>query len=911
MNAILCFSRLVALFATVGLTFAGEPAVLWNFNEVPSTPEGTNAPPPASGSGSASLEGGLAASFAAGIPGAGGGRAWNTTRFPPQGSGTGTAGVRFLAPTLGLSHPRLSFQHRFSARSSGRAVVRISVNGADFTEVRSYESPGPDLWTNVVVDLDPMPGSAGNDAFAFEVVSVFGANTNRYVAAGPSSTYAPSGTWRFDDVSVTGDPEIVALMEPRILVPPAGRTVTAGAGFRLGVGSSGAPPLRYQWSRGDADLPGETRPTLERESARPEDAGLYRVTVSNDAGLVTSDPVEVVVEPAPPPYRFTDCDTLHRAVVGPDFARPEVEGLVALEGIVTTHASLASAGNLLFFLQDLTGGIAVLWKGASLDALPAAGTQVRVIGQVAQANGVLQIVADAAVPTHGVTVLEENRPLPDPVDLDVGSLTDPVRMESLEGRRVRISGVTLDTRTPLFPDRGANLALSLPDAAAPVTLRVDGDSRSARVDLAGQPKPVGPFTVVGIWTQNDPTRPFTEGYQILPTRWVDLVPDGRPPEVEWTAVIENPIRFGDSPTNTFLEQVLLPGERIRINAQFSDDQGPIRPGTEIVLPEGAELEWQEPASEDGVHHRNVVLRFAATASGAGQLHRLTLVAEGVAARRRLSWTVSVPSESEQRVRLSEYLANPTTRTNATGFNPLQRADWPPVGDDALAAKLTSWDEFVEVVNLGTAPVNLGGWTLSDATRVRAWLDPEEPASRVPPQAALVVYGGPVGSHEPRLAASAVPAIPGPEAVPGTDGLGLNNSGDVLMLRNADGRLVERLVYGPRGVSGDGSMVRWPLPDGPWAPHVQVQSGRPASPGVPPVGTEWIPGITLPELKLDYALEQDRIRLYWTRSPGATYTVREFQVGGLGARILAEGLQEGEFAVPLGSDDLRLFQITTP
>ena len=149
-------------------------------------------------------------------------------------------------------------------------------------------------------------------------------------------------------------------------------------------------------------------------------------------------------------------------------------------------------------------------------------------------------------------------------------------MESLEGRRVRISGVTLDTRTPLFPDRGANLALSLPDAAAPVTLRVDGDSRSARVDLAGQPKPVGPFTVVGIWTQNDPTRPFTEGYQILPTRWVDLVPDGRPPEVEWTAVIENPIRFGDSPTNTFLEQVLLPGERIRINAQFSDDQGPIR-----------------------------------------------------------------------------------------------------------------------------------------------------------------------------------------------------------------------------------------------------------------------------------------------------------------------------------------------
>lgn len=910
MNALRLF-RPVVLWVAVGFAFAGEPAVLWNFNEVPSTPEGTNAPPPTLGSGLASIEGGLTASFAAGIPGAGGGRAWNATRFPPQGSGNGAAGVRFVAPTLGLSRPRLSFQHRFSARSSRHAVVRISLNGADFTEVGSYESPGPDLWTNVVVDLDSLPGSAGNDAFAFEVVSVFGANTNRFVATGPLSTYAPSGTWRFDDVSVTGDPAPAPPVKPRILVPPSGRSVIDGTGFRLGVGASGAPPLRYQWSRGDAELPGETRPVLERESALPEDAGLYRVTVSNESGAVTSDPVEVVIVRPPPPYQFTDCGTLHQAVRGPDFGRPNLEGLLALEGVVTTHASLAPAGNLLFYLQDNTGGIAVLWKGVSTDSLPAAGTQVRVIGQVAQANGVLQVVVDAAVPIQGVTVLDENRLLPDPVELDVESLTDPVRMESLEGRRVRISGVTLDTRTPLFPDRGANLNLSVPDAEAPVTLRVDGDSRGARVDLAGQPKPVGPFTVTGIWTQNDTTRPFTEGYQILPTRWVDLVPDGRPPEMEWTAVIENPIRSGDAPTNTFLEQVLLPGERIRIRAQFSDDQGPIRPGAKTDLPDGAELEWEEPVSENGVHRRNVVLRFAAAAADAGQLRRFTLVAEGVAARRRLSWTLYVPSEPEQRVRISEYLPNPTTRTNAPGFNPLQRGDWPPANDEVLVSKLTSWDEFVEVVNLGTVPVNLGGWTLSDASRVRAWLDPEEPACLVPPQAALVVYGGPEGSHEPRLAAAAVPAIPGPEAVPGTEGLGLNNTGDTLMLRNAGGRLVERLVYGPRGVSGDGSMVRWPLPDGPWMPHVQVESSRPASPGTPPVGTEWIPGITSPELKLGCALERDRIRLSWPRTPGATYTVRELGIGGHGARTLAEGLQEGEFAVPLEGDGFRLFQITTP
>ncbi|MFO1459837.1 MAG: lamin tail domain-containing protein [Verrucomicrobiota bacterium] len=790
--------------------------------------------------------------------------------------------------------------------------MRVSVNGADFEDVFTYTSPGPDLWTNVVVDLDDLPGAAGNDAFAFEVVSVWGANTNRYVAAGPSSTYAPSGTWRFDDVAVTGDPDTEAPEEPRILVAPLGRSVTAGTGFQLGVGASGAPPLRYQWSRNDEELPGETGPVLIRESAGPDAAGHYHVSISNEFGVATSDPVEVVVVPPPPPYQLTDCGALHRAVVGPEFGRPAVEGLVGLEGIVTTDVSLTSAGNLLFYLQDKAGGVAIFWKAASPELLPAAGTRIRVIGRVAQANGVLQVVADASDPIQGVTVLEENRPLPDPVDLDVGALGDPVRMESLEGQRVRISGVTLDTRTPVFPNRGANLALSLPGTSAKVILRVDGDSRGARVDLAGQAKPVGPFTVTGIWSQNDSTRPFTEGYQILPTRWVDLVPDGRPPEVEWTVVIEHPRRVGDALTNSFQEQVLLPGEGIRITAQFSDDQGPILPGTGNDIPEGAELQWgEESASNDGIHHRNASLRFTASAADAGRLHRVALTADGIAATRRLFWTVYVPAAAEQQVQISEYLANPTSRSSAPSFNPLNRDDWPPAQDAALASKLTSWDEFVEIVNLGDTPVNLGNWTLSDATRVRAWLDPEEPACIVPSQSALVIFGGPVGTHEPRLGGATIAALPGPESVPGSDGLGLNNTGDTLMLRNAEGHLVERVVYGARNVSEDGSMVRWPLPDGPWKPHTQVDPTRGASPGSPPTGTEWIPGNPSPQLKLGCVLESDHIRLFWAAEPGSSYTIRELTLGSPGGKVLAEGFQGGEFLISLGTAGDRWFQVTSP
>lgn len=911
MNSCLC-SLLLSGVLVSAASRAETVISHWDFNSVPTTTEATNSPPPSVGEGLATLIGGVTATLSSGLPGSPGGRAWNTARFAAQGQSNETAGVRFAVSTVGVEQIRLQLHHRFSARSSGRAVVRASVNGTDFIDVSSYQAPGTDLWTNVVVDLTALSDASDNASFAFEVVAGFAADTNRYAAAGPASAYAPSGTWRFDDVTVSGEPVLHSPGEPRIRVSPSSQTVVAGATLRLGVGASGAAPLEYQWQRDGVDLPDETGPNLVREIVTADMAGRYRVAVMNALGKAISDEAVVTVTPAPPQFVAVDCGSLHAMVTAPDFAWPTGGPLVAVEGIVTTHANLTSSENCLFYVEDTTGGMAVFWRGQSAEGLPPAGSRVRVVGPVVQSGGLLQLAPEVGHPVHAVTVLEQDLPLPDPVELDFEWLSDAVRMEALEGRRVRVSGVTLDTRSPLFPEKGANLTLTSVETEATLTLRLDGDSLSARVDLAGQPKPTGPFSVTGVWSQSDSSRPFSGGYRLLPTRYEDLVLDGLPPEVRWTVTLENLLRTGDAATNDFTEQVLRPGETLQLKAEFSDVAGEVQPAADITLPDGARVTWaSSPGSESEPSRLTAEVVFTATVAHAGQRHRILLPVAGPEAIRRAAWTVYVPSAAEQQVLLTEFLVNPAIRPDLPGFNPLHREDWPPAADATLAAKIGVWDEFVELVNLGPISVNLGGWTISDSTRIRAWISPENAAATIRSGQALILFGGPANSHAPRLASPAIPAALAGGASAGSDGLGLNNTSDVILIRNAAGNLVERIVYATRQLAADGSVARWPLPDGPWVAHSKLNPSQSASPGLPPVGDNW-PGFVTPDpLMVQVQINGDQIRLTWPGNRSATYSVREATDGSAVWKTLAMELNEPEFSTTLDDRGVRLFQVTSP
>ncbi|MEZ4399979.1 MAG: lamin tail domain-containing protein [Kofleriaceae bacterium] len=141
---------------------------------------------------------------------------------------------------------------------------------------------------------------------------------------------------------------------------------------------------------------------------------------------------------------------------------------------------------------------------------------------------------------------------------------------------------------------------------------------------------------------------------------------------------------------------------------------------------------------------------------------------------------------------------------------------PPTGYDANGDGVWSVrdDEYVELVNTGDAPVDLGGATIADAVAARHTF---AAGTVVAPGQALVVFGGPA------------PALAGVVTV-GTAGLYLNNDGDQVVVRTAPGLVVAQLRYGPEG-GADQSLTRQVDGDGasPMVGHRSV-AATPAAPG---------------------------------------------------------------------------------
>jgi len=159
---------------------------------------------------------------------------------------------------------------------------------------------------------------------------------------------------------------------------------------------------------------------------------------------------------------------------------------------------------------------------------------------------------------------------------------------------------------------------------------------------------------------------------------------------------------------------------------------------------------------------------------------------------------------------------------------------PPVGSAGDAnrdgVRDPADDEFVEIVNRGPDPVCLAGWTLGDARSPVRHVFPLGPA--LAPGQFLIVFGG------------GVPTGPfgGAQVQWSAGGLGLQNDGDVLTLRAADGRIVQQVSWGncagaqcgndhwPGPLGFGRSLTRGRDPGAQWAPHSEFAGAR-YSPGV--------------------------------------------------------------------------------
>lgn len=201
----------------VAATASADVITQWNFNGSSATtvPGGASSPTASTGVGTASLVGGAtaAASFGSGASNGGssdpaGGAppnyAWQTTTY---GSVDLAAGVQFNVSTVGyFGGIVVSYDLRHSNTSSRWEQFQYSLDGINFVSYgAAFDGNAGDTWFNGrTVDLSSVAGAANNANFAFRIVAAFGPSGG-FEASNSTSTYASSGTWRFDMVTVNGE----------------------------------------------------------------------------------------------------------------------------------------------------------------------------------------------------------------------------------------------------------------------------------------------------------------------------------------------------------------------------------------------------------------------------------------------------------------------------------------------------------------------------------------------------------------------------------------------------------------------------------------------------------------------------------------------------------------------------------
>ncbi|HWO18640.1 MAG TPA: lamin tail domain-containing protein [Kofleriaceae bacterium] len=199
-----------------------------------------------------------------------------------------------------------------------------------------------------------------------------------------------------------------------------------------------------------------------------------------------------------------------------------------------------------------------------------------------------------------------------------------------------------------------------------------------------------------------------------------------------------------------------------------------------------------------------------------------------AAAGTFAWTVPASASSLCRVRISDLASAATDTSDGTFAITPAGGTAQVVVNEILANEPGSntAGEAIEIVNIGTAAADLGGWTLSDATQARHTF---AAGTTLQPGKALVVFGG----------ASAIPSGLTNAIAASTGSLNLSNSGDTVTLKSAAGAVKDSFAYSSTLSGTDGvSMNR--SPDGSaggFVLHTAISSLA-TSPGTRASGAAW-------------------------------------------------------------------------
>ncbi len=189
----------------------------WNFNSSPADGNtATGSLIPSVGNGTATAIGGVTQSYFGGggadLAAPSDNTALGLASFPAINAANKTAGAQFAVSTAGKQNVVVRWDHRVSNTGSKYTRLQYSTNGVSFVD---FPTPvvvtTPAAYEAFTNDLFAISGVNNNPNFAFRLVTewestAINATNAAYVAASVGSTYAGSGTMRFDMVTVYADP---------------------------------------------------------------------------------------------------------------------------------------------------------------------------------------------------------------------------------------------------------------------------------------------------------------------------------------------------------------------------------------------------------------------------------------------------------------------------------------------------------------------------------------------------------------------------------------------------------------------------------------------------------------------------------------------------------------------------------
>ncbi len=213
---------IAAALLAAGYANAALPVTVtqWNFNSpIADANTGTGTTSASTGSGVASLLGGMTSTFASGDansgssdPATGDDSGWNLSTFAAQSTGDRTRGAQFTMSTVGYQDVVFSYDLRHSNTSAMNETVQYSLDGVNFVTGAQFSGNAGDTWfKGRTLDLTTVTGANNNANLTFRVLASFAPSTSLYAASSPTGTYGTTGTWRFDMVTASA---VAAVPEP-------------------------------------------------------------------------------------------------------------------------------------------------------------------------------------------------------------------------------------------------------------------------------------------------------------------------------------------------------------------------------------------------------------------------------------------------------------------------------------------------------------------------------------------------------------------------------------------------------------------------------------------------------------------------------------------------------------------------